>query len=176
MLSVTLLPGDRNEMQAHIFFFHLLLILLTARFFAEIASRLRMPSVIGEIMAGILIGPSILGIIEHDETIKLLAEIGIILLLFEVGLKTDARRLLEAGSKSTIVAIGGFVMPFLLGFLVAFVLLDMGLLVSLFIGGTLTATSIGITVRVLSDLGRQHHREGQIVLGATVLDGIQGVL
>ncbi len=176
MLSVTLLPGDRNEMQAHIFFFHLLLILLTARFFAEIASRLRMPSVIGEIMAGILIGPSILGIIEHDETIKLLAEIGIILLLFEVGLKTDARRLLEAGSKSTIVAIGGFVMPFLLGFLVAYVMLDMGLLVSLFIGGTLTATSIGITVRVLSDLGRQHHREGQIVLGAAVLDDILGVL
>ena len=163
-------------MQAHIFFFHLLLILLTARLFAEIASRMRMPSVIGEIMAGILIGPSILGIIEHDETIRLLAEIGIILLLFEVGLKTDARRLLEAGSKSTVVAIGGFIMPFLLGFLVAYALLDMGLLVSLFVGGTLTATSIGITVRVLSDLGRQHHREGQIVLGAAVLDDILGVL
>lgn len=163
-------------MQAHIFFFHLLLILLTARFFAEIASRLRIPSVIGEIMAGILIGPSILGIIEHDETIRLLAEIGIILLLFEVGLKTDARRLLEAGSKSTVVAVGGFIMPFLLGFLVAYGLLDMGLLVSLFVGGTLTATSIGITVRVLSDLGRQHHREGQIVLGAAVLDDILGVL
>lgn len=163
-------------MQAHIFFFHLLLILLTARLFAEIASRLRMPSVIGEIMAGILIGPSILGIIEHDETIRLLAEIGIIMLLFEVGLKTDARRLLEAGSKSTIVAIGGFIMPFVLGFLVAYSLLDMGMLVSLFIGGTLTATSIGITVRVLGDLGRQHHKEGQIVLGAAVLDDILGVL
>ena len=80
-------------MQAHIFFFHLLLILLTARLFAEIASRMRMPSVIGEIMAGILIGPSILGIIEHDETIRLLAEIGIILLLFEVGIELDVGRL-----------------------------------------------------------------------------------
>ena len=163
-------------MQAHIFFLHLLLILLTARLFAEIATRLRIPSVIGEITAGILLGPSLLGMIENDGTIRLLAEIGIILLLFEVGLKTDARRLIEAGSKSTIVAIGGFIMPFLLGFLVAYWLLEMELLVSLFIGGTLTATSIGITVRVLSDLGRQHHREGQIVLGAAVLDDILGVL
>jgi Kef-type K+ transport system membrane component KefB len=163
-------------MQAHIFFFHLLLILLAARFFAEIASRMRIPPVIGEIMAGIVIGPSILGIIQHDEIIRMLAEIGLIMLLFEVGLKTDARRLLESGRKSTIVAIGGFIMPFVLGFLVAYWLLDMDLLVSLFIGGTLTATSIGITVRVLSDLGRQHHKEGQIVLGAAVLDDILGVL
>ncbi|MEJ2308206.1 MAG: cation:proton antiporter [Gammaproteobacteria bacterium] len=163
-------------MQAHIFFLHLLLILLTARLFAEIASRLRIPAVVGEIVAGIVLGPSLFGIVQHDETIRLLAEIGIILLLFEVGLKTDARRLISAGNKSAVVAVGGFVMPFLLGFVVAYWLLDMGLLVSLFVGGTLTATSIGITVRVLADLGRQHHREGQIVLGAAVLDDIFGVL
>ncbi|MFK5914876.1 MAG: cation:proton antiporter, partial [Woeseiaceae bacterium] len=123
-----------------------------------------------------ILGPSLFGWMEPNEVLKLLAEIGIILLLFQVGLETDVRRLAHTGKKSFIVAVGGLVVPFTLGFGLAYWIFNLSLLVSLFIGGTLTATSIGITIRVLSDLKRQHEKEGQIVLGAAVLDDIMGVI
>jgi len=163
-------------MEIHTFFLYLLVILLTARVFAEFASRFHSPPVIGEILAGVLLGPSLLGWIEPLDVIRLLAEIGIILLLFEVGLETDIRRLARVGMKAVAVAMPGFFLPLLLGFALAFWVFELSLLVSLFIGGTMTATSIGITVRVLADLKRQHSREGRIVLGAAVLDDILGVV
>ena len=163
-------------METHDFFLYLLIILLTARVFAELATRLQTPSVIGELFAGVVLGPSLLGWIEPVETIKLMAEIGIILLLFEVGLETDVKRLVRTGMKSFVVAIAGFVLPLILGFALGYWVFGLSLLVSLFIGGTLTATSIGITVRVLSDLKRQQAPEGQIVLGAAVLDDVMGVV
>jgi Kef-type K+ transport system membrane component KefB len=163
-------------MESHAFFLNLLIILLTARLFAELATRLQAPSVIGELFAGVVLGPSLLGWIEPSEAIRLMAGIGIILLLFEVGLETDVKRLVSTGLESIVVALAGFILPFLLGFGIAYVLFELPLLVSLFIGGTLTATSIGITVRVLGDLRRQHSKEGQIVLGAAVLDDVMGVV
>ncbi len=163
-------------METHDFFLYLLIILLTARIFAELAVRMQAPSVIGELLAGVVLGPSLLGWIEPLETIKLMAEIGIILLLFEVGLGTDIKRLVRTGAKSIVVALLGFVLPLALGFALGYWVFKLPLLVSLFIGGTLTATSIGITVRVLSDLKRQHAPEGQIVLGAAVLDDVMGVV
>jgi Kef-type K+ transport system membrane component KefB len=163
-------------METHTFFLHLLIILLSARVLAEIAIALRAPAVIGELAAGIILGPSLFGILAPNEVFRMLAEIGIILLLFEVGLETDIRRLASAGNKSLVVAIGGLAAPFLLGFLMANHLFGLTLLVSLFIGGTLTATSIGITVRVLSDLKRHNEKEGQIVIGAAVVDDILGVV
>jgi Kef-type K+ transport system membrane component KefB len=163
-------------MATHDFFLTLLIILLTARIFAELATRLQAPSVIGELFAGVILGPSLLGWIEPYEAIKLMAEIGIILLLFEVGLETDVKRLVRTGIKSLVVAMVGFVLPLVLGFSLGYWVFNQPLLVSLFIGGTLTATSIGITVRVLSDLKRQQAPEGQIVLGAAVLDDVMGVV
>ncbi len=117
-----------------------------------------------------------LGWVEPIEAIKLMAEIGIILLLFEVGLGTDPRQLARAGPKSLVVALGGFGLPFLLGFSVGHWAFGLSLLTSLFIGGTLTATSIGITARVLTDLKRHHAPEGQIILGAAILDDVMGVV
>jgi Kef-type K+ transport system membrane component KefB len=163
-------------METHVFFLHLLIILLSARLLAEVALALGAPAVIGELSAGIILGPSLLGILEPNEVLRMLAEIGIILLLFEVGLETDVRKLAHAGNKSLLVAIGGFAVPFLLGFSLAYQLFGLSLLVSLFIGGTLTATSIGITVRVLSDLMRHNEKEGQIVIGAAVVDDVLGVV
>jgi len=163
-------------METHDFFLYLLIILLTARVFAELATRLQAPAVIGELLAGVALGPSLLGWIEPLEAIKLMAEIGIILLLFEVGLETDVKRLVRAGLKSFVVAMAGFVLPLVFGFALGYWVFDLSLLVSLFIGGTLTATSIGITVRVLSDLKRRQAPEGQIVLGAAVLDDVMGVV
>lgn len=163
-------------MSPHTFFLELLVILLSARLLAELAVRLKSPPVLGELVAGIILGPSLLGWLEPNDVLRLLAEIGIILLLFEVGLETDVKRLISTGGQSVAVAIGGFLVPFVLGFGLSHGVFDLPILVSLFIGGSLTATSIGITVRVLSDLGRRQEKEGQVVLGAAVLDDILGVV
>ena len=161
--------------ETHTLLLQIAIVLLAARLFGEVALHLRTPPIIGEIVAGIIIGPSLLGWVAPSEAFRLLAEIGIILLLFEVGLETDLQRLIKAGPKSVIVALSGFVLPFLLGGGASYYLFDLSVLVSLFIGGTLTATSIGITIRILSDLGRHRAYEGQIVLGAAVIDDLLGV-
>jgi len=158
------------------FFLQLALILVSARLAAEIATRRGAPGVIGELVAGIVLGPSVLGWVEVTEVIRLLAEIGILLLLFEVGLETDLSRLARSGGSAIVVAAGGFVLPFLLSFFLCRHVFELDMLVSLFVGGALTATSIGITVRILRDVGRQDSREGQVVLGAAVVDDIMGVL
>ncbi len=163
-------------MATHTFFINIVIILLTARVFAEIASRINFPPVVGELLAGIVLGPSLLGWIAPDDTLRMLAEIGIIMLLFQVGLDTDISKLVKAGSKAVIVAFSGFFLPFLLGFAVSFYIFQQASLISLFIGGTLTATSIGITVRVLGDLKRKSSPEAQIVLGAAVIDDVLGVV
>jgi len=158
------------------FFLELVIVLFAARFLGEIAARFRVPSVIGELLAGVIIGPSLLGIIEPDAIIKVLAEIGVTLLLFEVGLETSLVKLAKTGMRAFVVAVGGVVIPFLLGFLISYGFFQLSFLISLFIGSTLTATSIGITMRVLTDLKRQKGRETQIVLGAAVLDDVIGII
>lgn len=163
-------------MEVSEFFLKLLVIIISAKFFAEIFAHLRLPSVLGEVVAGIVVGPSLLGFIEPDATFHLLAEIGILLLLFEVGLETDVRQILKVGGQSTLVALTGILAPALLGFSVSRYGFDMPLIPSLFIGGTLVATSIGITVRVLADIGKQNSKTAKIVLGAAVLDDIVGVV
>ncbi|MFC2057846.1 cation:proton antiporter [Campylobacterota bacterium] len=163
-------------MDAHNFFLILFLILVTARILGELFARLGIPSVLGELSAGILLGVSGLGIIDVNDVLKVLAEIGVLLLLFEIGLDTDIRRLQAAGTKSIIVALCGAVFPFTVSGLVAYYLFDLTLVISLFIGGTLTATSIGITMRVLKDLQKEHSNVAQIVIGAAVIDDILGVI
>lgn len=163
-------------MDVHLFLKVLLIVLISARLGAELAARLKLPPVLGELSAGIIIGPSVLGWVEPYNALKLMAEIGIILLLFQVGLLTDLHRLVRSGWQSVLVALGGFVVPFALGGAVSYYLFSQSGLIALFIGGTLTATSIGITLRVLQDLGLQYGRIGQIVLGAAVLDDILGVI
>jgi len=163
-------------MDAAQFFWQLALILIAARFGSAVAQRYGAPGVIGELTVGIILGPSLFGVLAPTEPIRLLAEIGIILLLFEVGIDTDLGRLAKSGARSAAVALGGFALPFLLGFATSRYLFGQELLLALFIGGTLTATSIGVTVRILRDVGRQDSREGQIVLGAAVIDDVLGVL
>jgi Kef-type K+ transport system membrane component KefB len=163
-------------LEIHDFFLILGIILISARLFAVLSQRLGIPSVIGELLAGLILGPSLLGWVQPDATMKLLAEIGIILLLFEVGMDTDVFRLAQTGPRPWLVALAGVVLPFAGGYWVSHQMFNLSLVASLFIAGTLTATSIGITVRVLADLGRRHSEEAQIVLGAAVLDDIIGVV
>lgn len=163
-------------MDPHNYLLPLLLILMGARIFAEVASRLQLPTVIGELMAGVILGPSLLGWVEPLEVLTLLAEIGIILLLFEVGLSTDITHLLDSGRQAIWVALSGFILPFIFGVWITHWGFGLSLLESLFIGGTLTATSIGITLRVLNDLHIGQSVEGQVVLGAAVIDDVLGVV
>lgn len=163
-------------MEAHTFLIQLVLILFAAKVFGEIASYLQIPTVIGELIAGIFIGPSVLNLIELSAPINLLAQMGIILLLFEVGIETDIGRLAASGVKALLVAVGGVALPFALGLLASYYIFGFSLLASLFIGSTLTATSIGITLRVLRELTKQNTREAQIIIGAAVLDDIIGII
>lgn len=163
-------------MEPQTFLIQLVLIIFSARLFGEVAAYFRVPSVIGELIAGIVIGPSILGLIEISNPIHLLAEIGIILLLFEVGIETDIGHLIAAGIKASIVAFGGVIFPFVFGFFISYSLFGFSLLSSLFIACTLTATSIGITLRVMQDLKKQNTHEAQIIIGAAVIDDIIGIV
>lgn len=163
-------------MDAHNFFLTLFLILIVARVLGEVFARFGIPSVLGELFAGVLLGSSILGIVEPNEVLKILAEIGIILLLFEVGIETDFQRLKDAGTKSFIIAVLGVVLPFSLGLLISYYVFELAFDISLFVGGTLTATSIGITLRVLKDIHMENTNIAQIVIGAAVIDDIIGII
>lgn len=163
-------------MEAENFIIQIVLILLSARLLGEVASYFQIPSVIGELIAGIILGPSVFGLIELSNPIHLLAQIGIILLLFEVGIETDIGRLSSSGTKAIVVAVGGVIIPFIFGFFISSNLFNFSLLTSLLIASTLTATSIGITLRVLRDLNKQASHEAQIILGAAVVDDIIGIV
>ncbi len=163
-------------METHTFLIQLVLILVSAKIVGEIAAYFQIPSVVGELVAGVLIGPSVLGLVEMTPPIQLMAQIGIILLLFEVGIETDIGRLTSSGMKALLVAVGGVIFPFVSGFCLSYYVFQFTMLTSLFIGSTLTATSIGITLRVLRDLKKQNSNEAQIIIGAAVFDDIIGII
>ncbi|MEO8348116.1 MAG: cation:proton antiporter [Acidobacteriota bacterium] len=149
--------------------------LLGAKLFGELAERIGQPAVLGELLVGILLGPSLLGLVPLSGGILLVAEIGVLLLLFEVGLETDLDELVRVGGAAMAVAIVGMVLPFAGGYLVTRAA-GFGTLTAIFVGAALTATSIGITSRVLSELKMLASREGQIILGAAVADDILGLV
>ena len=149
--------------------------LLGAKLLGEVAERLGQPAVLGELLAGVLLGPSVLGLVRLSAGAFLVAEIGVILLLFEVGLETDLFELARVGAPALVVALAGMVLPFLGGFLLTR-LLGHPVLTAIFVGAALTATSIGITARVLSELKVLTSREGQIILGAAVADDVLGLV
>ncbi|MBI4513331.1 MAG: cation:proton antiporter [Gemmatimonadetes bacterium] len=154
----------------------LVAILAGAKLFGELAERVRQPAVLGELVAGAILGPSVLGWVDpHAEPIHLLAELGVLILLFEIGLETDLRRLLRVGSASAAVATVGVLLPLGGGYALGRVL-GFEPLLALFLGAALTATSVGITGRVLTDLGRLQEPESQVVLGAAVIDDILGLV
>lgn len=163
-------------MDIHSLFLYLAIIIFVGRVFGDLFNKLGLPAVLGEILAGIILGVSGLGLIEINDAIRVLAEIGIILLLFQVGLEADINQLKKVGVPAFVVAFVGASLPMLFGFIASYYIFSLPVSTSLFIGGTLTATSIGITVKVLSDLGKMHHRFAQIVLAAAVLDDIFGVV
>ena len=160
---------------------NLLIIIIVARLAAELAELIKIPAVLGEIIAGIIIGPSALGLIDPIKNLDvanmvlLLGEIGVILLLFQVGLEMDLGEMAKVGKPALLVALIGVLVPFAAGFGVASAFGESGE-ISLFIGAALTATSVGITARVLGDLRALALRESRIVLGAAVADDVLGLI
>lgn len=158
------------------FLFVLVAILVTAKVMGELAERIGQPAVLGELIAGVILGASVLGIVDSGNAmVHLLAELGVILLLFQIGLETDLKRLISVGPASAAVAITGVLVPFIGGYYVA-AALGMDTMPAVVAGAALTATSVGITARVLSDLGRLQDPESQIVLGAAVIDDVVGLI
>ncbi|MEO5798794.1 MAG: cation:proton antiporter [Gemmatimonadales bacterium] len=147
-----------------------------ARLGGAVAQRLGQPTVLGELIVGILLGPSALGLVHpEDPSLHLLSEFGVVILLFQIGLHTDLRQLIKVGGAASAVAGVGVVVPFGLGFLAA-ELFGLALLPALVCGAALTATSVGISARILGDLGELDSVEGRTVLGAAVLDDVIGLV
>ena len=157
--------------------------LVAAKIGGEIFERRKLPGVLGELFAGIVIGNLVIFGFTGAETLKTngtiaaLAELGVIILLFEVGLESDLKEMMEVGWSSLLVAVIGVIAPFILGWAVsAYFIPDEPRLVHVFIGATLCATSVGITARVFKDLGKLATREARIILGAAVIDDVLGLL
>lgn len=158
-------------------------ILVAAKLAGHLAVRMGQPAVLGELLAGVLLGSAdLFGLqwfhaLETDASIDMLSRIGVLILLFEVGLESTVRDMLKVGGSSLAVALLGAAAPFALGWGVgALMLPDEGAYVHAFIGAALTATSVGITARVLRDLGRSTSSEARIILGAAVIDDVLGLV
>jgi Kef-type K+ transport system membrane component KefB len=154
---------------------NLFLMLAAAKIMAELFERLNQPAVVGEILAGVIIGPSLLGWVHLDEIISVLAEIGVIFLLFNVGLETRPSAILKVGLRATIVAILGVILPFVAGYLLMQAW-GATTIEALFIGTSMVATSVGITVRVLGAMGVLDAPTSRIILGAAVIDDVLGLI
>ena len=154
----------------------LFLILASAKLAGYLAQKLGQPAVLGELVAGVVIGKTALGFVDPSrEVFHLMSELGVLILLFSIGLETDLKALVKAGPSSLTVAIAGVVLPFAAGYGVCR-LMGLPSLVAIVAGAALTATSVGITARVLSDLGQLKSRESQVILGAAIFDDVLGLI
>jgi len=161
----------------------LAVILAAAKLGGHLAVQIGQPAVLGELVAGVVLGSmDLAGIgwfraVERDAAVDILARLGVLILLFEVGLESTVRDMLKVGLPSLLVAVLGVAAPFALGWAVsAWMLPDRSVYVHAFLGATLTATSVGITARVLRDLGRSKSPEARIILGAAVIDDVLGLV
>lgn len=161
-------------------FEHLLLVLVAViaatKAFGALAQRIGQPAVLGELLAGVVLGGSALKVLDPaDPVVHALSELGVLILLFQIGLHTDLRSLAKVGSTALFAGAVGVVLPFVGGFGVA-TMMGVEALSAIVIGAALTATSIGISARVLSDLGQLKTPEGQVVIGAAVFDDVVGLI
>ncbi|MBR2186220.1 MAG: cation:proton antiporter [Lachnospiraceae bacterium] len=160
----------------------LALIILFAKFFALVARKLNAPQVAGEIVAGILIGPTLLNLVQETDFLNQMAEVGVILLMFSAGLETDLNQLKKSGIKATLIACSGVLTPLVLGTLMYMCFFGFsavgteGFIKAVFIGTILTATSVSITVQVLKELGKISTELGMTIMSAAIIDDVIGIL
>ena len=173
----------RTEMETTIELFKdLAIIILAAKVCGIFAKKLKAPQVVGEIIAGLLIGPSILGIVEQSDILAAMAEIGVVLLMFGAGLETNFKELLKTGPKALLIAIVGVFVPLAGGTLLYGGFYGFGEIGSeqfyraVFIGTIMTATSVGITVQTLKELGRLKGEIGTLIVSAAIIDDVIGII
>ena len=142
----------------------------------EVSQRLKLPEVVGQVVAGVFLGPTYFGLITVNETLTVLSEVGAMLLLFLVGLETSIESLRRLGRMPLVVGSVGVAIPFIAGFWWAWSLLALSLPASLFVGAAFVATSAGITAKVLRDLGVIDRDESKVILGAAIVDDVLGML
>jgi len=155
-------------------FLKLAIILLSARIGGYLATRFKLPEAFGALLGGILIGP-VLGIVQFSEEIKVLGELGIVFLLFLAGLETNFEELKRVGIPSFIIALSGVMVPLLSGYWIS-LLYGHSKITSLFLGGTLTATSVGLTTSILMEMRKLHTKEGTAILASAVIDDVLGIM
>lgn len=162
----------------HSVLLHLAIILISTKALGLLTRKIGLPDVVGALLAGILIGPLLLNIVEPSNVLDILADIGVVMIIFTAGLETNLHELKKTGAKSVAVAAGGMIVPLVFGFLLAF-LFNGGfhfdkitLLKNIFIGVIFTATSITIAVQTLKDMGKLKSDAGNIILSAAILDDV----
>lgn len=153
----------------------LAIILGISRIGSYLAARLNQVNVLGQIIAGLVIGPSFLGLVHSEHVLEFMAEIGVVLLMFLAGLETDTSDLIASGLSSALIALGGVVLPFLAG-IGAGLVARLTLPEALFLGTMLTATSVSITVQTLREMGKLNSKEGIAILAAAVIDDVLGII
>lgn len=167
-------------MLSYEFLFDLALILISTKLFGLITKKVRMPQVVGALVAGVILGPAVLNVLSETEFIQKLAELGVIVLMFTAGLETDINQLKKTGKASFIIAVLGVIIPLAGGFFIASIF-NKGndvntILKNVFIGIILTATSVSITVETLKEMGKLNTRAGNAILGAAIIDDILGII
>ncbi|MDU5040210.1 MAG: cation:proton antiporter [Clostridium perfringens] len=167
-------------MLSYEFLFDLALILISTKLFGLITKKVRMPQVVGALVAGVILGPAVLNVLSETEFIQKLAELGVIVLMFTAGLETDINQLKKTGKASFIIAVLGVIIPLVGGFFIASIFNNGNdvntILQNVFIGIILTATSVSITVETLKEMGKLNTRAGNAILGAAIIDDILGII
>lgn len=153
----------------------IVLILIFTKIGGIISRKLKMPEVLGALIAGVILGPVVLNIVQYDDNIKLLSNLGVIMLMFLAGLETNVEEFKKAGLSSFIIAVAGIVLPLVFGTLSAYMFFN-NFWENVFVGVILTATSVSITVETLKELGKLNTRAGINILGAAVIDDILGLI
>lgn len=169
-------------MESYEIFKDIAIILVAAKFCGLAARHLNLPSVVGEIIAGLLIGPCMLGLVQPSDFLSQMAEIGVVLLMFSAGLESDTKEIMRSGPKALAIATSGVIIPLLMG--TGLFLLFYGdvnsqrnlLYEALFVGCVLTATSVSITVEALRELGHLKERVGTTILSAAIIDDVLGII
>lgn len=156
-------------------FLSIAIILISTSIGGALSKKINMPQVLGALVAGVVIGPSLLGIVKYNADLKLLSDLGVVMLMFIAGLQTDLEELKKAGLSSLLIATGGVIVPLIFGTLTAFAFFN-NFYENLFIGVILTATSVTISVQTLNELGKLNTKAGVNILGAAVIDDVIGLL
>ena len=151
------------------------IILAVTKTLSLFSKKINLPAVVGSLLAGIILGPVLLNIIQPSETITNLAELGVIVLMFEAGLETDLKELKKSGLAAFVIALLGVLVPLMIGAIVMYVY-DKNMMQAIFGGTILTATSVSITVDTLQEMGKLKGRAGTAILGAAIIDDILGIL